>query len=237
MIHMGLMDAIKAKKAVALHQKGRLDEARAIYEELYGKGMISAMYILPYSVMLLRSGTCDEDFMKVKEMLKKAEKAPDLTPDKRQQLLMNYAIAQYRLGEMEKALHLLEVTHQKSPCGMIYGTLGFLYVQAGDGEKALAYNLEALDYDDEDPVVLDNLAQTYYRLLNDKEKAREYFEKAHEIKEGQIDTLYFLSRYDLEEGNKEAAIEKLETALEGRFSPLNYVSKEDIENEIAKLKA
>lgn len=234
---MGVMDVFKARKAVHLHQSGRYDEALAIYEELYGKGLVSAVYMLPYSVLLLRRGTCDADFEQVKEILKKAEKAPDLAPDKRQQLLMNYAIAQYKLGEMEKALHLLEAAHQKTPCGMIYGTLGFLYIQAGDAEKALQYNLEALEYDDEDPVTLDNLGQTYYRLLNDKEKAKEYFEKAHEIKEMQIDTLYFLSRYDLEAGNKAAAIEKLEYALEGRFSPLNYVNKKDVEDEIARLKA
>ena len=58
-----------------------------------------------------------------------------------------------------------------------------LYVESGDLEKALAYNTEALEYDDEDPIVLDNMAQTYYRLANDKEKALEYFKKAHAIKD------------------------------------------------------
>lgn len=233
---MGFFDAIKARAAVNLHQKGRYDEALKNYHELYANGHVSAVYMLPYSVLLLRNGKTADDFLKVKEVLKKAEKAPDLTPDKRQQLLMHYAVAQYKLGEMEKALNLLEAAHRKQPCGIIYGTLGFLYIQAGDAEKALNYNLEALEYDDEDPVTLDNLGQVYYRLLGDKEKAREYFEKAIKQKEGQIDTLYFLSRYDIEEGKKEAAIEKLEKALEGRFSPLNYVTKADVEKEIAQLK-
>lgn len=233
---MGFMDALKARKAVGLHQKGLYDQAFAIYEELYAKGFVSAVYMLPYSVLLLRRGDVEANFKKTKEVLKKAEKAPDLSPDKRQQLLMNYAVAQYKLGEMEKALNLLEAAHRKNPCGIIYGALGFLYVQAGDAEKALAYNMEALEYDEEDPVTLDNLGQVYYRLLNDKEKAKEYFEKAHEIKEGQIDTLYFLSRYDLEEGKKQEAIEKLEVAKEGRFSPLNYATKEMIEAEIEQLK-
>ncbi|MBQ4639576.1 MAG: tetratricopeptide repeat protein [Clostridia bacterium] len=233
---MGFMDTFKARKGLNLHQKGQHEEALKVYEELYNSGYVSAMYMLPYSVLLLRKGSCDADFLKVKEVLKKAEKAPDLSPEKRQQLLMNYAVAQYKLGEMEKALHLLEVTHQKSPCGMIYGALGFLYIQAGDAEKALSYNLEALEYDEEDPVTLDNLGQVYYRLLGDKEKAREYFEKAIAIKENQIDTLYFLSRYDIEEGKKEAALEKLELALEGRFSPLNYVTRAVVEEEVAQLK-
>ncbi len=106
----------------------------------------------------------------------------------------------------------------------------------GDADKALAFNEQAVDYDDEDPVALDNLAQTYYRLLGDKEKALEYFTKAHEYKESQIDTLWFLSRYDLEKGDTKAAIEKLEKAANGRFSPLNYKTKAEIEQELATLR-
>lgn len=104
-------------------------------------------------------------------------------------------------------------------------------------QKALLFNKEAVDYDDEDPICLDNLAQTYYRCFGDKETARSLFEKAHQIKPGQIDTLWFLSRYDLEEGNTAAAIDKLETALEGRFSPLNFTNKSMVEAELARLKA
>ena len=92
-------------------------------------------------------------------------------------------------------------------------------MEAGDYEKALAFNTEAYEYDDEDSITLDNLAQTYYRLGNDKAKAREFFQKAIELKPTQIDTLYFLAQYDIEEGNRDAAREKLEKALKGRFSP------------------
>ena len=74
-------------------------------------------------------------------------------------------------------------------------------------------------------------------MLQDKEQARPWFDKALEEKEGQIDTLWFLSRYDLENGDKAKAIARLEKALEGRFSPLNYATKDKVEKEIARLKA
>ena len=233
---MGFMDGFRVRKALMLHQKGDLEAAKAVYAQLYASGYITAAYILPYSVLLLREGG-EENYRKVKEMLRKAEKASDMNAERRQQLLMNYAVAQYQLGELDKGIHLLEESHRKSPCGLTYGALGFLYIEAGDAEKALAYNLEALDYDDEDPVTLDNLAQTYYRLLGDKETAKKYFEKALEIKDSQIDTLYFLAQYDLEAGNKQAAAEKLQKALEGRFSPLNYAKREMIEKQLAELNA
>ena len=106
---------------------------------------------------------------------------------------------------------------------------------AGDYEKALAFNTEAYEYDDEDSITLDNLAQTYYRLGNDKAKAREFFDKAIEIKPTQIDTLYFLAQYDIEAGDRDAARKKLETAAKGRFSPLNYATREMVQSALDSL--
>lgn len=103
-------------------------------------------------------------------------------------------------------------------------------------DKMFAFIQESVDYDDEDPVCLDNLGQAYYRVTGEKDKAKEWFDKAHAEKDSQIDTLWFLSRYDLEAGDKAAAIAKLEKALDGRFSPLNFCTKEMVREEVERLK-
>ena len=232
---MGLFDALKVRKAVMLHNKGDLAGAKAAYEALYADGVMDAAYLLPYTILLLREGN-EADAEKVKEILRKVEKLPGLSAQQKTEIHINYACAQYKLGNLPEAIHLLEASHKHSPTGILYETLGYLYVEAGDAEKGLPFNEEALDYDDEDPITLDNMGQMYYRVLNDREKALPYFQKAVEIKENQIDSLWFLSRYDLEKGDKAAAREKLETALSGRFSPLNYASKEMVEKELDALK-
>lgn len=232
---MGIMTSFKARSALMKHQKGQKEEAFQMYEELYNEGAVMASYMLPYSVLLLRRGG-EENFRKVKDVLVKAQKAPDLSDEKRQQLLTNYSVACWKLGEKEKAIETMEAVHRKYPCGLVYQTLGYLYVENGDAEKALAYNNEALEYDDEDSIVLDNLGQAYFRLLKDKEKALPYFQKANKMNDKQIDTLYFLSRYDLENGRVKEAVEKLETALEGNFSPLNYCDHASMAAETEKLK-
>lgn len=231
---MGFMDGIKMRKAMLKHQNGDLAGAKAGYEELYNGGVVNAAYMMHYSVLLLREGG-EENYRKAKEVLAKAEKAKDMNDERRIQLWMNYAVAEYKLGDLDKAIRMLETSHKRGVSGLTYGSLGFLYIESGDAEKALAYNLEALEYDDEDPVTLDNLGQVYYRLLNDKKTAREYFEKAIELKDSQIDTLYFLALYDMEDGKKEEAKAKLEKALQGRFSPLNYANKARVEEALAKL--
>lgn len=232
---MALLSGLKVRNALVKHQKGDVEGARREYEALLAEGVYKPNYLLPYSVLLLRDGG-EENYQKVKKMLAKIQKAPELSKEDRSQLLMNFAVADWKLGNKQKAIDLLEASHRERPCGLTFQTLGFLYVDAGQQEKALTFNTEALDYDDEDPVVLDNMGQYCYRLIGDKAQAKIYFEKAHAVKPGQIDTLWFLSRYDLEAGDKQAAINKLETALEGRFSPLNFVSQEQVSQEIARLK-
>lgn len=103
-------------------------------------------------------------------------------------------------------------------------------------DKMFAFIQESVDYDDEDPICLDNLGQAYYRVTGEKDKAKEWFDKAHAEKDSQIDTLWFLSRYDLEAGDKAAAIAKLEKALDGRFSPLNFCTKDMVQEEVERLK-
>jgi tetratricopeptide (TPR) repeat protein len=113
--------------------------------------------------------------------------------------------------------------------------LGYLYVEAGDADKALEYNLKALEYDDEDSVTLDNLGQLYYRLLGDKVKAKEYFDKAIEIKPSQMDTRFFLAKYDIEAGKTAEAKETLEDLLTVRPSPLNYATRERIQELLSSI--
>ena len=221
---MNLITTIKARNAAAKQSKGDMEGAIKLYEEALAGGLTDLRYILGYTVLLLRRG----EYQKAREILIKFQNAP-MSADQKTTLFVNYAVCVYRMGELEKGIGVLEGQHAKNPCGLVYETLGYLYVEVGDAEKALAFNLEALEYDDDDSIVLDNLAQTYYRLLGDKEQARKYFDKALAVKPAQIDTLYFLAQMDVEEGKGEAARSKLETALKGRFSPLNYATPEKIQ--------
>ena len=228
---MNLIATIKARSAANQMSKGNGAEALKLYEEAESQGLDEPRYLLSYSVLLIRSG----EYQKARELLVKHQNNPRLTGETRKQLYVNYAVCLYKQGDLQKGIELLERQHQKDPSGLIYETLGYLYIEAGDKDKAIAYNQEALTYDDEDPITLDNLAQAYYRLAGDKVTAREYFDKAIELKPNQIDTLFFLAQYDLEAGDKVAAKEKLEKALNGRFSPLNYVTRDAVLQKIAEL--
>lgn len=275
---MGFFASLKAQSAMRAHNKGDLEKARTLYEEALAKGLLEARPMLGYALLLIREG----NYEKAMELLRKAQKAPDLTPERKSQLYVDYAACCARTGRLDTGVQLLERQHDHAPTGLTYQTLGYLYVEQLDAAnhpvatedtvvmvpgphefadpvpaegltveekqklldeqweariaKAKSMLEAALEYDEEDPVCMDNMAQFYYRVLGDKTAAKEWFDRAHAEKPGQIDSLWFLSRYDLEAGDVAAAIEKLEKALEGRFSPLNYVTKAMVEQELARLK-
>jgi tetratricopeptide (TPR) repeat protein len=221
---MKLIATLKARSAAQKLSKGDAAGAKKLYEEAIAQGLDDPRYLLSYSVILIREG----EYQKAREFLVKHQNNPLMSGENKKQLFVNYAACVYKLGDLPKAISVLETQHAKEPSGMIFETLGYLYIEAGEKEKALEYNQKALEYDDEDPITLDNLGQTYFRLYDDKQKALEYFQAAHKIKPGQIDTLYFLAQYDIESGAKDEAKEKLQTALKGRFSPLNFATKEKV---------
>lgn len=222
---MNLFNDLKARKALIMQSKGQNDEAEKIYKELIKKNYMSARYLLAYSVMLIKK--CE--FENAKKVILLAEKSPDVTEDNKRQIYINYAICLFKMGEQEKAIKLLEKEHKNHTSGLLQETLGYFYVENGNFDKAYDFLTESIDYDDTDPIVLDNMAQYYYRKPEpDIIKAKEYFEKAINIRPNQIDTLYFLSLYDIEDGKLDEARKKLNLALEGNFSPLNFAQKDKI---------
>ena len=296
---MGFMTGLKANKAYRLQRNGQTEEAIKIYEEAFAEGLNDPRYVLAYALLIIRKG----EYQKAKDFLVKHQKAPGMTPDQRVTLLVDYATCCFRLGDLDKGINTLEQQFRKTETGLLYQTLGYLYVEKYDAankpefpeepagteeteeaeetadaddtaedsatgdaepaqqpeeasepaaadekqlspreawdagvEKAEAFIKASLEYDDEDPICLDNMGQFLYRVREDRAGAKKWFKKALAIKDSQIDTLYFLSRYDEEEGDRQAALEKLEKAAKGRFSPLNYCSRETVQKEIERLK-
>lgn len=313
---MGFMSGMKANKAHRLQQQGKREEAIKLYEEAFSEGLNDARYLLAYALLIIREG----QYQKAREFLVAHQKV-QMAPGQRTELLVYYATCCFRLGNLDKGISVLEQQFRKGETGLLYQTLGYLYVEkydmdhrpdfaamaaeaagaeeapqadenavTADGEngaaaeennpeenaaeetsaeestaeetpaaetdaaeekapklspeeewnagidKAEKFIRESVEYDDEDPVCLDNLGEFLYRVRGDRAGAKEYFDKAIAIKDTQIDTLYFLSRYDLDAGDREAAVDKLEKAAGGRFSPLNYCSREMVCQEIEQLK-
>lgn len=222
-----MFNSIKEKRALALHSKGNFEEAMHIYSNLFEDNYLSIRYLLAYSILLIKSSS----FNKAIEVLKKADKIKNISSEHKNQIYVNYAVCLDSLGQKDLALKKLENQHNRAKSGLLYQTLGYLYINNKCYDKAFDYINESLDYDSEDAICLDNMGQYYYRKPNpDYNMAKKYFQKAIQIKPNQIDTLYFLALFDIKDNNIQEAKEKLNKAMNGNFSPLNYASKDKIES-------
>ena len=79
---MGLMDSFKIRAALSKHQKGDIQGAKQEYEALISQGIMKPNFLLPYSVLLLRDGG-DENYQKVKNLLAKIQRSPELSKGKK----------------------------------------------------------------------------------------------------------------------------------------------------------
>ena len=177
-----------------------------------------------YCVLLIRTSQFDRAL----EIIKRLEQMP-LDAKGRTDLHINYAIILWKKGHLDRAMEILEDEFKHTKNGTLYSIIGYLKIEQGDAEEAIRFNKEAVEYDEEDAIFLDNLGQTYYRLLGDKETAKTYFDKAIAIKPKSIDTNYFLALYDIENGDYESAKDRLDLARLGVTSPLNYATPELID--------
>ena len=230
---MSFFANMAGKKALSAHSKGDYEKALQLYKEAYEKGMDQARLLRAYSILLIRTYQFDAAL----EVIKKMEKLPGLKEGDRVDMHMNYAIILWKKGHLDRAMQILEDDFRHVKNGTLYSTIGYLKIEQGNAEEAVRFNQEALEYDDSDPVFLDNMGQTYYRLLGNKEKAKEYFDRAISIKPTAIDTNYFIALYDIEAGNTESAVRHLQIARKGRFSPLNFATPELIDEKLKTLKA
>ncbi len=256
---MGLFDAVKAtttgNKAYRTHVdanklagEGKPAEAGAKYREalkLYAEadrlGNVAPNIMEGYALLLLREGHFDE----AKALMERMAKNKALTKDNWFKLRLQYSICLWYAGELDRAMETIGRAAQYKMNGAVYSTLGMYWVdkarQTGDFDGALKFNLEALDYDDEDGATLDNLGRLYELMAEaDAEKAGEYrakaldfYEKAHAQKPRQITTLYYLARMYHQSGDDARARELLSVKDTLYFSHICPVTK-DMMDQLAR---
>ena len=221
---MSFMGNLAGNKALTVHGKGDYRTAMKLYEEAYAKGMDKPRLLRSYCVLLIRTSQFD----KALEIIKKLENST-LDAKGKTDLHINYAIILWKKGHLDRAMEILEDEFRHTKNGTLYSIMGYLKIEQGDAQEAIRFNQEAIEYDEEDAVFLDNMGQTYYRLVGDKEKAKIYFDRAIAIKPKSIDTNYFLALYDIENGDIQSAKDRLDLARLGMTSPLNYATPELID--------
>ena len=125
---MGLGTMFKANKAYRTQKNGDAKEAMRLYEECFQEGLTDVRYVLAYGLLLVRDG----QYQKAKDFLVAHQRVPGMSPQQRTELLVYYAVCCLRLGCVDKGINALEQQALKGENGLIYQTLGYLYVDKYD---------------------------------------------------------------------------------------------------------
>ena len=124
---MGIATAWKANKALRMQRNGNYQEAIKLYEEAIAEGMNDPRFLMPYALLIIRDG----QYQKAREFLVAHQKVP-MSPGQRTEMLVYYATCCFRLGNTDKGISTLEQQFRKTETGLLYQTLGYLYVDKYD---------------------------------------------------------------------------------------------------------
>lgn len=211
------------------HSRGNLAEAERWYRRAQKHGPMPAAREGTFGVLLLKRG----DFAEAVAQFDKALADKSCKADLRAMIRMNRAMAWFKLGNTEKALIALEDIHANRKSTRVYQTLGYVYTAAHLYDKAEPYNLEAVEYLPDDPVILDNAGQMYLQM-GDYEKAKEYCERAYAEKHIS-DVCYHLGLIAEHEGRTDDAMAFYREALTKNIDALNDVTRDQLTERIVAL--
>ncbi len=128
---------------------------------------------IQYGYLLLRSGEFEQAEMIFNEVLQMEK----LSEQNKLQTEMMLGLVAWKKGDLVGAIQLYEELHKQGENTVIYANLGFLYLLRDQAEDTLPFLQQAYEYNDTNPVIMDNLAECYIRMER-WEKAEELMEKA-----------------------------------------------------------
>ncbi len=212
------------------YARGDMDKTLHWYRKAYESDKAKAGTAITYAYLLLKGGNIEESekvFNRIFEL--------KLGQDEEMLAKSNYALLLWKKGDLDGAVDTLEKVIEKYKTTTIYGSLGYLLILKGDLDRALKFNLEAYEYNNTNPVILDNLGQTYY-LRGEQDKAVEIYEKLMSHNPTFPSAYYNYGLVLLKSADYEKALENMEKALKFNFSPLSTISKSEIEAKIEEIK-
>lgn len=188
-----------------------------------------------YGYVLLREGYPDKAEVQLRSVLPMTKRESAA----RYKLKNLLALAYWKQGNLDEAIEELEeVTDAGYKTTQIYQNLGILYNLAEDRQKGIKFNLEAKEYDSDDHIILDNLADAY-ALNGEYDKAAEIYESLMEMdpKPRFPEAYYGYGKVLINLGETEKGLKLIEESLDKPFSYLSVKSRDEVKQMLEEYKS
>ncbi len=208
--------------------KGNIDKAVKWFSIANRLGPLKPSSQMYYGYILLRTG----DINAAEQLLTHASLKAKKDPLKRRiKALLSLAV--WKRGDLDSAIEMMEDAICSVKLTSFYQNLGLMYNIKGDRQKALAFNLEAYDYNSDDMVIMDNLAEAY-ALCGETEKAKAQYEALLKKEPHFPEPYYNYGLLLINQGQKERGIDLIRQSLDKRFTFLSVKTKEEVETLLAE---
>lgn len=211
------------------YTSGHTSKALNFYKRAYSTRRCKPVVVISYAYLLLKAGKT-EDAGKILNTLANS----GLNLDDKMNAKSNLALVAWKKGNIDEALEILEEVYKTYKNTTVYGSLGYMLILKGDLERALAFNLEAYEYNNNNNVIQDNLGQTYF-LRGEYDKAEEIYASLMSTNPGVPGINYNYGLLLASTGRHEKALEYMKKALSLDINPLSGVTEEEIRNKIQQL--
>jgi len=221
---------LQATKGSRAYNAGNTEVAMKYFEKAVNHRFAKPYIKSSYGYVLLREGRLEE----AEPYLQEAANMKTRDERFRYNNILNLAILAWKKGDIDKALETVLNIKEEYKNSIMYEILGYLYIAKGDYDKALEVNTEAYEYNKDDNVITDNLAQTYYFLGRNDEAEALYEEIIDYVKFPEAHYYYGIILW--KKGDYLGAYEALENATRLKNSFLSIVDKNMILSKFEALK-
>lgn len=223
-IYYQLLPQIYRMRGSKSYNEDNLEEAIKWFDKAQktGRGGTGTSVSLAY--LMLKKGDVEGS----ESLFKRTYERNDTTEEFRKIIKSNIALIKWKKGKLDEAIETLEELMANFKTTNIYGSLGYLYIAKGDYEKALEFNLEALDYNNSNSIILDNLGETYF-WMNKLEEAESTYKKLVALNPKFPEAYYHYGCVLEKLGKSEEAKQNFIKAATFKTNFLSTVSKEQID--------
>jgi tetratricopeptide (TPR) repeat protein len=211
--------------------KGNLDEAIKFFNKAVKNGKASVDAMASYGFVLFKAGHLQE----AEEVLIKAIDSSS-SAEQKNLAKSNLALVLWKKGNLDEAVNMLKEVISEYKTTAVYGSLGYMAIEKGELDYAMKINLEAYEYNSDDPIIIDNLAHLYH-LTGDIEKSSELFEKLIEKKPHFPEAYYDYGQYLEDAERYEEAVEMYNKALSCPFNFNSTITKDQVSERRDKVKS
>ena len=234
-IYLGYMiykniPTILASKGSRAYNKGDKENALKYFEKAVKHSQSKPYIKSSYGYLLLREGRVDE----AEPYLIEASEHKAKDSRFHFNSILNLAILNWKKGDVDKGIKLVEDIKEQYNNTIMYEILGYLYISKGDYNKALEFNQEAYDFNPDDNVIGDNLAQSHF-FLGEYDQAEKLYDSIIDFVKFP-EAFYYYGIIQWKKGDYVKAYDAFEHSLTLKNSFLSNITKADVELEFSKLK-